>query len=111
MRMWKVDPKIMCNKHLVGEHVEMHMFIGAIKKHKNLKGYLDKGLVEIHNIRNRHEELAQELARRGFKHNSPLPDCDLENKGFVNIDNNILELHMRCVMCRCKINLSEYVEI
>ena len=32
MRMWNVDPKLMCNKHLLGEHVEMHMFFGTIQK-------------------------------------------------------------------------------
>ena len=25
MRMWMVNPKMMCNKHLLGEHVELHL--------------------------------------------------------------------------------------
>ena len=32
MRMWNVDVTKMCNKHLLGEHVEMHMFVGIIIK-------------------------------------------------------------------------------
>lgn len=30
MRMWMVDPKIMCRKHLLGEHLELHMLAGCI---------------------------------------------------------------------------------
>ena len=26
MRMWMVNPRIMCRQHLLGEHVEIHMF-------------------------------------------------------------------------------------
>ena len=32
MRMWMVDPQIMCRQHLLGEHTEMHMFVGTLKR-------------------------------------------------------------------------------
>lgn len=32
MRMWMVPPELMCRQHLLGEHVELHMFVGAINK-------------------------------------------------------------------------------
>jgi hypothetical protein len=31
MRMWMVNPRIMCGNHLLGEHLETHMFYGIIK--------------------------------------------------------------------------------
>lgn len=42
MRMWKVNPKNMCRQHLLGEHVECHMFVGAILKGISLSGYIKK---------------------------------------------------------------------
>ena len=30
MRMWMVNPGFMCNKHLLGEHVECHMLVGHL---------------------------------------------------------------------------------
>ena len=74
MRMWNVDPKYMCRQHLLGEHVEMHMFVGIIIKGTSLEGYIRGGLVEVHNIRKRHDELVAEMEKRGFKHHSPIPD-------------------------------------
>lgn len=43
MRQWLVDPRCLCDKHLLGEHVEHHMFIGTLRKNKSIQGYLDKG--------------------------------------------------------------------
>ena len=34
MRQWMVDPRLLCRKHLLGEHVENHMFIGTLKRVK-----------------------------------------------------------------------------
>lgn len=70
MRMWMIDPKIMCRQHLLGEHVEIHMFIATMRRGKSVKGYLQKGLLEVHNLYARHEELVEEMNRRGYNHNS-----------------------------------------
>lgn len=100
MRMWMVDPKKLCDRHLLGEHVETHMFVGHIKKRKSLRGYLEKGLVEIHNIYWRHKDLAKEMERRGFKHNSPLDFSYPYEEGRVNVKENVKELCNRCERCR-----------
>ena len=86
--MWMINPKLMCNQHLLGEHVECHMFIGAMNKLKSMTGFIDKQLLEIHNLTNRHEELVQEMNRRGMKHNSPI-DCS--NISQINVNNQIIE--------------------
>lgn len=46
MRMWMVPPIVMCQQHLLGEHVEMHMLIGAMKKGTSMAGYCQNGLME-----------------------------------------------------------------
>ncbi len=101
MRMWKVNPKNMCRKHLLGEHVEMHMFIGVINKGKSLAGYINTGLVEIDQIIIRHNELVEEMKNRGYNHKSPINiDYKLPSLGQVNILSNEKELKHRCKDCK-----------
>jgi len=100
MRMWNVNPKYLCTNHLLGEHLEMHMFIGCIKLNKSVKGYIDKGLVEIHNIVNRHNDLVIEMILRGMSHNSNLYYDNLWVEGNVNTNENIEILKERCIKCR-----------
>ena len=100
MRMWKVNPKLLCTKHLLGEHVEMHMFVGTIVRGKRIAGFIDTGLVEVHYISRRHQELADEMNLRGFRHKSPLPKFKVFRAGWVDVKANLLELIRRCPDCR-----------
>ena len=104
MRMWKVDPKLMCRQHLLGEHVEMHMFAGCMLKEKSIAGYVCDGLVEIHNLCARHDALAEEMQRRGYRHKSPfqIPEA-LMRRGAVDVEANLKELSRRCPECRKRI--------
>ncbi len=107
MRMWNVKPEVMCRKHLLGEHVEMHMFLSALTSGKKLDGYIRSGLVEIHNIKRRHDELAQEMVRRGYRHNSPMKDSPLlAMSGFVESKWSYEELRFRCAECERRIQKS-----
>lgn len=99
MRMWNIDPIVLCRKHLLGEHVEMHMFVGCINKKISLKGYISNNLVEIHNIKCRHNILAQEIIRRNMNHNSILPEFESWVEGKVNIEYNVIDLLNRCQRC------------
>lgn len=76
MRMWLCDPKIMCQKHLCGEHLEMHMFLGTLKKRKKINGYLKNNLFQPRYLYQRHKELADEMIERGYDHQSPLYELD-----------------------------------
>ena len=69
-----VNPRIMCTHQLLGEHVEVHMFIGSIDRRKSVRGYLEKGLLEVHNLYSRHEDLVEEMKRRGINHLSEVDD-------------------------------------
>jgi len=103
MRMWNVNPKLLCKDHLNGEHLEIHKFIGALRAGRSVKGYLE-GLYAVHLIRERHEQLVEEMLRRGWKHKSPIPpDFDeLECvAGWVHgPEYNLAELAYRCAGCR-----------
>lgn len=108
MRQWMCDPKIMCNKHLFGEHVEHHMFIGTLIKKKSINGYIKNDLLEPLSLQARHDDLANEIIRRGFKHNTPLV---FENSIFdylseeqinhkINKLNSFFLLLSRCSTCQ-----------
>jgi hypothetical protein len=99
-RMWMVDPEKLCRNHLLGEHKELHQLIGSINKRKSVKGHIEKGQVEIHKIKDRHEELVREMLRRGYKHNSPLPKFKDYIAGEINIFENEKELAKRCRNCK-----------
>ncbi len=100
MRMWNLPPEKMCDRHLLGEHVELHMIVGCLNKNKNIKGFLDKGFIEIHNIKKRHNELVKEMKNRGFKHNSPLQKFKSFKAGRINKSQNKKDLTKRCKNCR-----------
>ncbi len=95
-----VDPRTMCRRHLLGEHVECHMFEGTIQRGISVKGYLDKGLLEVHNLKERHDELAREMESRGYRHNSPLEFTINVKSGRINIARSEKDLRGRCVQCR-----------
>jgi hypothetical protein len=99
MRMWMVNPKIMCRKHLLGEHAELHMFVGTIRKGVSLAGYVSRGLVDTTKIVSRHETLAKELWDRGYNHISPLIYIDTLKIGVVDEANSMAELTRRCPDC------------
>lgn len=70
MRMWMINPRIMCNRHLLGEHNEIHMLIGSLAKKIKIDGFIKNNLIEPKSIIKRHQELVEEIERRGYKHNS-----------------------------------------
>jgi hypothetical protein len=104
-----VNPRIMCRQHLLGEHAEIHMFIGTIRCGKSVKGYLEKGFLEVHNLYNRHEELAEEMRRRGYRHCSDVDEKwrTAEKLGAIDRKKSLEELVKRCP--RCKRRYSEEI--
>ena len=90
----------MCRKHLLGEHVEMHMLVGSLNKGRSIEGFLKNDLIEVHNIDKRHDELVKEIINRGYNHKSPLPSYRKFKAGKVNIKENIKDLTNRCPDCK-----------
>lgn len=108
-----VHPSLLCNKHLLGEHVEHHMFIGTIRKGISINGYILNGLVEPDQIVARHDVLATEMEKRGMNHKTPIQTEDLimmrdynikhPTIQRVNADYNLNDLKTRCERCRANI--------
>ena len=106
MRMWMLPPEGMCRKHLLGEHVELHMLLGNMRRGKSIEGFLSGGLVDPQQLFARHEELVTEMTRRGFKHTSSIDACECASlaaqyagRTSISIAANAAELHRRCPDC------------
>ena len=98
-----VDPTKMCRKHLLGEHVELHMLVGTLKRGKSIDGFLENRLVEPQNIIKRHKQLVKEMKRRGYNHQSPISGFRTGIIGKVSKNKSLRELHKRCELCRIRI--------
>ena len=112
MRMWMVDPVVMCNKHLLGEHVECHMLVGHLQRKRRITNYIRLNLLQPKSLRERHEQLALEMKNRDMLHKSPLPEYDLsylpeEHSTYtVNAEESLNELSRRCLECRKSLRVS-----
>ena len=75
MRIWDLVPARLCRAHLLGEHRELHAVWSVLTQGR--AGYSRhpetlrwKG--KLRALYRRHEALVGELARRGYRHQSPL---------------------------------------
>lgn len=77
MRIWDIEPKYLCQKHLIAEHRELHGLWNILTKH-NLKGGYSRHpetlrwVGKTKALYERHEKLIQEFIKRGYKHHTPL---------------------------------------
>ena len=104
MRMWMLNPKIMCRQHILGEHNEIHKHLPSLLKGINIDGrYKDKPQIQLRSIFDRHFELSQYM-----NHKSLLPYNDYllirnYSKYFnvkVDLRYNFWDLWLRCPKCR-----------
>ena len=97
-----VDPQIMCRQHLLGEHVEIHMFVGAISHGRSVRGHLEKGQLEVHSLYARHDELVEEMKRRGYRHCSDVDEKwkSASKLGSIDRKKSFEELLKRCPRCK-----------
>ncbi len=98
-----VEPKFMCDRHLLGEHYECHMFAGCINKNKTLTGYIAKNLFDPASLTCRHNQLVKEMKRRGCSHHSPINTY----KGIsspINSYDSLYDLLTRCKACSTMYN-------
>ena len=110
MRMWMLPPEYLCRKHLLGESNEIHKHKHNFEKHHSIKGRIFPiVLIEPENMKSRHDELAQEMIRRGYNHNSPYEQPDLsylpddQRYAKVDLEYNLNDLCERCPECRERI--------
>jgi hypothetical protein len=101
-----IDPKLLCRKHLLGEHNEIYRHKHSFEKHHSISGRISPiVLIEPESMQKRHDELAEEMLRRGYNHNSPYKQPDLsylsdeERYAKVDLKYNLKDLINRCTEC------------
>lgn len=75
MRIWDLDVADLCDRHLLGEHRELHAIWTILTTGK--RGYAShpetlRWQGRLAALRERHERQVEEMRRRGFRHLSPL---------------------------------------
>lgn len=110
MRMWMVDPQMLCTQHLVGEHGEIHKFRKSFVKGHSITGRISPVVqIEPSAMKFRHDELSFEMEERGLNHHSHYTQPDLsmyseaEREAKVDKDLSIKDLMFRCKDCRKRI--------
>lgn len=102
MRMWMVNPSLMCRKHLLGEHVELHMLAGSLRRGKRLGKLMQ--FVDPSSAYKRHGEIVEEMIRRGYRHESQLimPTSEPQHMP-IDAGASLVELARRCEACKERI--------
>jgi len=106
-RMWAVNPKVMCTQHLLGEHREMHQVQGMVESYEHAKAVMEglagSNAIDTTRIKERHDELVEEMLRRGYDgHSTPMESVDDTTGGVgdVDEDESLQLLLRRCPDCR-----------
>lgn len=118
MRMWMINPRWLCRQHLLGEHAEIHKFRHNFAKRHSIDGRLSPVVqIEPIEMERRHNDLASEMVRRGYRHESPysLPDLSYlpHDHVFAKVDQerSRVDLCERCEACRERILAYLFVEV
>ena len=104
MRMWMVNPQILCRTHLLGEHGEIHKHRHNFVKKHNMTGR--RGQIEPKSMKARHDELVAEMKRRNYNHHSPYKQPDvsyLPDDMLINKDEALALLIERCPECKARL--------
>lgn len=111
MRMWMISPKLLCDKHLIGEHGELHKFLPSFRKGYSVNGrFIPDIQIQFQGYFERHEEIVEEMKKRNFNHKSPLKDIpDFKSiypkwyNKIVDKNKSIRDLIERCLNCKKRI--------
>jgi len=101
-----IDPRLLCRKHLLGEHGEIHKHRhNFVKQHSISKRVSPVVQIEPSSMQKRHDELAEEMLRRGFNHQSPFVQPSVaylsveERNAQVDLTISCNDLIERCPTC------------
>jgi hypothetical protein len=87
MRIWDILPDKLCRSHLLGEHSELHAIWSILTQNKT--GFANhpetlRWRGRLRALYLRHEQLVQEMKKRGYNHYSPLDVRFAIGKGIQN---------------------------
>jgi len=74
MKVTKRTVELLSNHQLLGEHFDAHCLAGRLSKNLTIKGWIEKGLVDVKDLKRRHKELEEEMKRRNMKPKKPFPE-------------------------------------
>jgi hypothetical protein len=100
-----VDPEILCRRHLLGEHNEIHKFRSTFERGYSIKKRVERNQIEPFSMKSRHDELAEEMMKRGYRHSSPYEMPNLssypwrEKSRKVDLFLSLQDLLSRCPEC------------
>jgi hypothetical protein len=84
------------------------MFKSAVERNSTITGFIANGLVELHHIQERHDELVEEFKARGWPsgqvHKTPIVNFSPAPAGKIDVSRNIEELAVRCYACSQRIS-------
>lgn len=110
MRIWDIDPSILCKNHLLGEHRELHALWAILTQNK--KGYSRhpetlRWVGKLKALYLRHESLVKEMQNRGYNHLTDLDEklatgSSVQNK-FIHTRDEQLEI-LKNKHCGCKLD-------
>lgn len=107
MRIWDLSPSVLCRKHLLGEHRELHALWTVLTENK--KGYSRhpetlRWVGKLKALYKRHEELVREMKNRRYHHHSDLNIKLARGKPlqdfFLNSHNEQMQL-LKAKNCEC----------
>jgi hypothetical protein len=103
MRVTNIPPGLLCTRHLLREHLAIHQFSDYARSNR-IQPYADAGLVEVHNLRRRHDEIANEMKTRTLFHWDKAEErkwqgIELRETGRVDPGMNLDILRYECPDC------------
>jgi hypothetical protein len=104
-----INPRLLCRQHLLGEHSELHKFLPAWRRQVKIAKRIEGNAIEPESYQARHDLLAAEMLRRGYRHETPCEQPDFgylpesQRNAVVNIEASLAELTRRCPECRERI--------
>lgn len=113
MRVWDVPVEMLCDKHLLGQHLEIHTMHSVIVNNK--RGYANhpetvRWRNNTEELRLVHDQTVQEMLRRGMKHKSPIDGpraLKRSSYGLVDpINRQIHEIYRKG--CQCNLDYMQH---
>ena len=104
MRIWDLEPTILCRKHLLGEHNELHIIWNCITQNK--KGWSNhpetkRWVGKLKALYLRHDKLVEEMKTRGFNHKSDLDESLCKNSSGIQ-DVKLITTQQQLVVLKSK---------
>lgn len=111
MRMWNIEPRLLCEKHLIQEHSDMHEIVFRFQLGLEVVGFVRDGSIDPTGVYVRHLNLEAEMTRRGATKFSPISFVQWRalsqwyGSQLIDVGQSLTELKNLCEACRANIKV------